>query len=735
MHTRRWTTWLLYMIFTTTFARADLLSMSTEIVPAKTTCMMKINEQITDITIDPLNLLHKLRQELITVTNIKTSIKKDTSNNRKWPIQIGNIKVQNITTENMITESLNMMPGQLKNMIIDQHKIINLLSQSVYTTSTEYKNINVDADIQLLDQIPKITKTFLTHTDFDEHFIASQQLNLDHTIQKATNRLSKTITDRIISENKEMISTQFETLFNKEWPQQTKIGFSQTTSPKDFTTYFGKIIQPKDMEKLLAIIQFTKQNIAFKCQQQISSTATRSTKWIESLNYKPTKEQIKDYEEKANQSMDIDNIHKRAIKATVFLANTGRKALKILTKQAKKHGTNLIRKAINHKLNAEEKRLKLDKKTTQNTANLNRMISQNKKQPALGNTLILRDGLKTIFRHKRTIAEMSQTQQKQTEYTRTIFKNELPLQLLDTMPHQKCRISVSLQNTQFRIRYEYFQDMEKMPTFEIQTIPFLINNIPFKLNLPSQIAILPNGHHTIIEPTTLCKPRCECTDNTIQIELPECIKAILQSKYVSNRRTPVNSCIKAIKPTEPKETKIIQSDSETYSIFTPNQTNAETTCGRNKQTQQLDRGINNIKIPYGCTIRTQNITMTNYRTKTNENTHSSNQYNIQKERDQIKTMKKQIIKAITELQKDGNESIQARLIKKQANITSKIENIKRNSTISIITTAALAIIGTLLIIISATIAITKKCTKKDKNTEEELQSIFTNGEEQEEQEK
>merc|ERR1712015_347647 len=75
MHTRRRTTWLLYMIFTT-FARADLLSMSTEIIPAKTTCVMKINEQITDITIDPLNLLHKLRQELITITNIKTSIKK-----------------------------------------------------------------------------------------------------------------------------------------------------------------------------------------------------------------------------------------------------------------------------------------------------------------------------------------------------------------------------------------------------------------------------------------------------------------------------------------------------------------------------------------------------------------------------------------------------------------------------------------------------------------------------------
>ena len=32
-------------------------------------------------------------------------------------------------------------------------------------------------------------------------------------------------------------------------------------------------------------------------------------------------------------------------------------------------------------------------------------------------------------------------------------------------------------------------------------------------------------------------------------------------------------------------------------------------------------------------------------------------------------------------------------------------------------------------------AITRKSTKKDKNTEEELQSIFTNGEEQEEQEK
>ena len=124
--------------------------------------------------------------------------------------------------------------------------------------------------------------------------------------------------------------------------------------------------------------------------------------------------------------------------------------------------------------------------------------------------------------------------------------------------------------------------------------------------------------------------------------------------------------------------------------------------------------------------------MTNYKTKANDNTHSNNQYNTQKERNQIKTMKKQIIQAITELQKDGNGSIQTRLIKKQAIITSKIREIKRNSTMSIIATIALAIIGIMMIITSAIITVTRKCTKnEDEHTDQELQSIFSNGEEEE----
>ena len=73
----------------------------------------------------------------------------------------------------------------------------------------------------------------------------------------------------------------------------------------------------------------------------------------------------------------------------------------------------------------------------------------------------------------------------QPNNTKTIFANRLPLKLLDTMPDQKTKISVSLHDTELKIRYEYSRDIKKLPTFEINTIPFLLNNNSLKLELPS----------------------------------------------------------------------------------------------------------------------------------------------------------------------------------------------------------------------------------------------------------
>ena len=211
---------------------ADLLSMTTEITTSETQCTIKSNTQITDITIDPVTLLQQLRNELYTVRALKASVKRDKSVDRKWPMQIGQIKIHNITTEQMIIQTLDAMPAQIQSMIIDQHKIINLMTQSIYTTTDiRYKTANENTETnELLAQIPKITKTFLTQTSFDQQFIACQKLDLDHTIQNTRIKMNYSTSHQIISNNREMLATQYEIVFEKEWPQELRIGFSQTSS-------------------------------------------------------------------------------------------------------------------------------------------------------------------------------------------------------------------------------------------------------------------------------------------------------------------------------------------------------------------------------------------------------------------------------------------------------------------------------------------------------------------------
>ena len=719
---------LLYMI---TITAGNLLDTSTQMRTSQTQCSIKDNVQLTDISIDPMILLDELRHELQKVAQIRSEIKLDSSNSRKSPMIIGTLEVKNITTESLMIELLDLMPSQLNDMIKDQQKIINLLSQSIYTTTDirlKIKKTNLESN-NILDQIPKVTKAFSTMTDFDYDFVASQALNLDQIIEHAMNKLKDNISHQIIANNREILAVQYEKIFTKELPDDAKIGFSQNTSPKDFTEYFGKWIEPKHMKKLLAIIQYIKANIAFQLQQKISTTASRSTQWIEKLKHRATHKQLMEYKEKENNIADIDSIQKRAIKATAFAASAGRKVLKVFAKQAKKHATNLIRKAINHKLMKEKERLKVKSGKPQNITQMNMIIGQYKKYPALGNTLIMRDGLTTIFQHRQIIAQMYKVQKRQKEYIQTIFTNSLPLQLLDTMPQQKCKISVSLLETTFIIRYEYFQNIQRIPTFQIDTVPFLLENKAFKLKIPSQIAILPNGKDTIIEPSTVCAPRCECTERTKKHELSGCIKAIIQNKYMNNEESTVQQCIRHITPVVPEQTTLIKSNTNTYSIFSPNQTKATISCGQQEQISDLQRGLNEVLVPYGCKLHTDNITLTNYEVQS-DGKIENNKQNIKNDKQKIKTMKERILKAMTELGNNGNESITISLMDKQARIANEIKEVKQESIIHLITLLTLAVTTMLISITLSAIRIIEKCTKQkkpktDSNVNEEMVSIFS----------
>ena len=202
---------------------------------------------------------------------------------------------------------------------------------------------------------------------------------------------------------------------------------------------------------------------------------------------------------------------------------------------------------------------------------------------------------------------MKRIQEIQYRYAESLFTQRLPLDLIDSIrgsPLAKCKASITLEEKTFRIRYSYYADIKQMATFKIQTTPFLIGGKSFTLKLPNEIAILPDGKYTIPDPRQICGNNCICDEGTIIEKLDPCLKQTILDKYAGKTQPKLENCRDYLIPTENKQ-RAIRYKQDHYSIFTPEATIAKTDCRKNRDTTELQPGLNRVEIPVGCKLDTQ----------------------------------------------------------------------------------------------------------------------------------
>ena len=113
--------WLCILL---TYANGDLLDKISSFEPADQNCYLIKNKQISEIRIEPKQLLIELHAMKKEKEQVIRELRKIQS-----PDNLGG------TLEIMTLNMLNQQPDMIDNMISKQQKLINILSQGVYYTS------------------------------------------------------------------------------------------------------------------------------------------------------------------------------------------------------------------------------------------------------------------------------------------------------------------------------------------------------------------------------------------------------------------------------------------------------------------------------------------------------------------------------------------------------------------------------------------------------------------------
>ena len=630
--------WLLLQLIAAT--GADLLDRSTAIQPSKDKCFLLQAPETAQITIEPRVLLN----ELTALRDWERVTKKKITERSK--------NKEDLAMEQIIINSLHQEPNVLDELITNQHRLIKMLTQGVYqTTNDPYITVSPNK-LELLETIPTLTTEFSTNTRFDNEFVNSQSLRLDEQIADTTRKLPKEVTEKILTQNFDTFRIQFESTFNKKYPKHVKIGFSDTTTPKNFAEFFKDIVNASEWRKLLTLIKFIKSNILFQMQQRLDPNLDRDNQWFETIatqasNYKTTQ-----YKNKAANTKRITTHHQRpalrprrhplvmlAGKAliTLFSGQAQRLAIKAITKlttntKLKKAQSKMIVSARNNTAKTATLpdliTIAIDNKDQlrslwtklRGESNYYKRLDQRINEAQLlatlsGNNLrLLRDSMIYMRNHSHKIEHLKHIQELQFEYAKSIFTQTLPLNLLDSLqgtPLTNCRVSVTLIENTFTIRYNYHSEVNQIPTFTIRTTPFLIGDRAFSLSLPEEISLLEDGKFVIPNPRSTCGYKCHCDENTIKQKIDPCFEQILKDKFAGNVKIDVEKCRNYLMPTNNQQTAI-RFKQDHYTIFTPTHTEAEISCGKNREQTNMKPGINRIEIPYGCKMTTDKLYIQNH---------------------------------------------------------------------------------------------------------------------------
>ena len=631
--------WILLQIIAAT--GADLLDRSTAIQPSKDKCFLLQAPETAQLIIEPRVLLN----ELLALRDWERITKKKINERSKNETDM-------LAIEQILINSLHQEPNVLDELITKQHRLIKMLTQGVYqTTNDPYITVSPNK-LELLEIIPKITTEFSTGTRFDNEFVNSQNLRLDEQITDATRKLPKEVTEKILTQNFDTFRIQFESTFNKKYPKHVKIGFSDTTTPKNFAEFFKDIVNASEWRKLLTLIKFIKSNILFQMQQRLNPNLDRDNQWFETIATQASNHKTLQYKNNAANTKRVMTHHQRPALRTrrhplVMLA--GKALITLFSGQAQRLAVKAITKlTTNTKLKKAQSRMIVSaRNNTPKTANLPDLITtaiDNKDQlrrlwaklrgksdyyekldqrineakllAKLANTnlRLLRDSMIYMRNHSHKIEHMKHIQELQFEYANSVFTQTLPINLLDSLqgtPLTNCRVSVTLIENKFTIRYNYHSEVNQIPTFTIRTTPFLIGDRAFSLSLPAEISLLEDGKFVIPNPRSTCGYKCHCDENTVKQKIDPCFEQILKDKFAGNVKIDIEKCRNYLMPTNNQQTAI-RFKQDHYTVFTPTHTKAEISCGKNREQTNMKPGINRIEIPYGCKMQTDKLYIQNH---------------------------------------------------------------------------------------------------------------------------
>ena len=691
--------WLCILL---TYANGDLLDKISSFEPADQNCYLIKNKQISEIRIEPKQLLIELHAMKKEKEQVIRELRKIQS-----PDNLGG------TLEIMTLNMLNQQPDMIDNMISKQQKLINILSQGVYYTSEIPFTITDDEKANILHPIPALNNEFSADPVFDREFVKMQSLELDSKIKDIMIKLPNDYIQKILSQNHDNMQIQFETSFFKDMPKNIRIGFTEGTTPKHFEEYYKNIVNKDEWRQLLTLISYIKSNILFQFHQKVNPNIQRNSEWFNTISKQASAKQTQIYRYKAAEANNITITPYIRKKRHPVVALAGKAVLGIFAGQAQKMITREIKKLItNKKLEKQQEKMTIPRMHTNFNNNLTELIkntmqypnkiqrtyeiqahpdkdyyrywekqtilANHKAQLALKNTLIFKEGLDFFFKYTHKTQYLKDIQNLQFEYAQSVFYKKLPLDLVESLqgtPIPDCKISVTLKKETFTIRYEYHKDITQIATFKINTAPFMIKDTPFTIKLPKEIAILEDGKYTIVNPRIACGPKCLCTENTIKQKIDTCLEQILTDKYTTTATFDIEKCSNYITPTTNRQ-KAIRYKQDYFSVFTPTKTQAEITCGRNKDHMSLNKGLNRVEVPYGCKLQTNAIQLTNKHIPT-EIRPTIHDINLDEEKSKISH--KSLTKALSQFNYTTNNEIETNIIKNQASLKERILKLEKSN--------------------------------------------------------
>ena len=481
-----------------------------------------------------------------------------------------------------------------------------------------------------------------------------------------------------------------------------------------------------------------KSNILFQLEQEINSDQDRSLNWFNSIAKTATKAKTNQYKYKAARAkIDTKPLQRARPKRHPLLAMAGKAIISIFASQAQALAIKMITKhTTNNRLKQERENMNLDPKTVSINGKLPELIktalistkklnehkestetlirkghedrqdhhtrdAQLRAITALTNTKILREHIIQMEENKYRIDNLKRIQDMQYRYAESLITQKLPLDLIDSIqgsPLAKCKASITLEEKTFKIRYSYYAEIKQMATFKIQTTPFLIGDKSFTLKLPNEIAILADGKYTIPDPRQVCGNDCLCDEGTVIEKLDPCLEQIILDKYVGKTKLKLENCRDYLIPTDNKQ-KAIRYKQDHYSIYTPEATIAKIDCGKNRDTTELQPGLNRVEIPVGCKLDTQKLKIKNNHIPTEtipliqENTVTKEKAILTDNKDDLTESLAQVVR---NLNYNENNDIDTAMLKTMSDLRNRVEEIELTDLTYTIITAAITIMITII---------------------------------------